>query len=130
MQGVEIHDLHPLGYLSFDLKDILQCLQADVVCRNWLCESVECVGESNQELEGLAQAGNAVAGEELIAIAGRTHQVIWGMFKGHLPYEQQTTLTIKAIDSSHWEVFGEQACLTKIQASFKDVRPARHGEDD
>ena len=130
MQGVEIHDLHPQGYLSFDLKHILQCLHADVVCRHWLCESVECLGESAQELEGLAQSGNTVAGEEFIAIATRTHQVIWGTFKGRLPHEQQSTLTIKAIDSSQWEVFGEQACLTKIQATFKDVRPARYAEDD
>jgi hypothetical protein len=87
MQGVEIHDLHPLGYLSFDLKDILQCLRADVVCRRWLCESVECVGESSQELESLAQVGNDVVGEELIAIAARTHQVIWFIegFRGRLP---------------------------------------------
>lgn len=130
MQGVEIRDLHPLGYLSFDLKDILQCLRADVVCRHWLCEGVECSGEAAQELEGLALVGNTVTGEDLIAIAARTHQVIWGTFKGQLPRELQSTLTINAIDSTLWEVFGEQACLNKIHATFKDVRPARYSEDD
>lgn len=130
MNGVEIRDLHPNGYLSFDLKDILRCLHTDVIQRLWRADSVECTGEASQPLERLAEAESPISAEELIDIASRTDQVIWGTFKGHLPGESVSSLTIKAIDSSLWEVFGDSTCLTKIQTHFRDVRPACYNENE
>ena len=51
MNGVEIHDEDPNGWLAFDLKHILDCLRSEVVLRTWRIEGIECSGEAARELE-------------------------------------------------------------------------------
>jgi hypothetical protein len=124
MPGVEIHDKHPRGFLAFDLKEILRCLGHDALDRAWRCVNLECTGEAMEELEALEQSGAAVSGERLLALAERTNQVIWGDFLGRRSGEAADTLRIHAIDGTVWEVFGDDDCLGKVRATFKDVRTA------
>jgi hypothetical protein len=124
MLGLEIHDMDHRGGLAFDLKDILGCLGTDATGRAWRCEYLEATGESMQVLETFERSGTLVDGELLLALAERTNQVIWGDFFGRRPGEATDSLRIHAIDSTLWEVFGDDVCLAKIRAKFKDVRPA------
>ncbi|HEX6591898.1 MAG TPA: hypothetical protein VF050_07855, partial [Moraxellaceae bacterium] len=54
------------------------------------------------------------------------NQIIWGEFQGRLPGSQSADLVIKAIDSTLWEVFAEDACLDRIRKAFRDVRPTAY----
>jgi len=125
MTGIEIHDMHPLGYLAFDLKEILCCLGSEVTNRVWRCTGLEVTGEAMEEFEAAENTGERIDAETLASLAARTNQVIWGKFFGRHPQDNFDSLIICAIDSSFWEVFGNDACLDKIRACFTDVRPAR-----
>jgi hypothetical protein len=124
MRGVAIHDLHPRGFLAFDLKDILRCLGKNALERTWTIAGIECTGEATEEFEALERSNASVEGSSLASLADRTNQVIWGDFRGRYPGEATESLLIKAIDSTVWEVFGDDDCLGKIRTAFKDVRPA------
>jgi hypothetical protein len=123
MNGVEIHDMHPRGYLAFDLKEILVCLKEDALAREWSTASVESTGSAAVALESL-EDGAPVSGERLLDLSTGVIQIIWGVFSGRIPGEATDSLVIKAIDSTFWEVFGSPAHLAGIQACFHDVRPA------
>jgi hypothetical protein len=116
--------MHPRGFLAFDLKDILRCLGDDATDRVWRCANLEVTGEAMQELEALERTSANITGDQLLALAERTNQVIWGDFLGRRVSEKEGSIRIRAIDSSFWEVFGDNACLEKVRATFRDVRPA------
>lgn len=124
MDGIEIHDVHPRGYLAFDLKEILGCLRQEVLERTWECRGIESTGETADTLEALENNAARVSGQKLVELAEQINQVIWGNFSGRLSSEVTDSLVIKAIDSSLWEVFGSRACLEKVRHAFCDVRPA------
>jgi len=126
MNGVEIHDCHRRGYLAFDLKDILRALGQDAKERVWRVEQLECTGEATPELEQIEAASTAVTGEELLALAERTNQIIEGTFLGRLTSENRDSLRIHAVDSTLWEVFGDERCLSHIRDSFLYVRAAKY----
>jgi hypothetical protein len=100
MNGVEIRDVHPRGFLAFDLKDILSCLSDEAVQRVWTRSSVESTGEVAKELEDLSDGDGSIAGSDLMVLAGRIAQVIWGDFYGSLPGDNSPSLIVKAIDST------------------------------
>jgi hypothetical protein len=126
MHGVEIHDRHPRGYLAFDLKEIIECLREEVLAREWRVEGVESTGTRSDELESLEGSNCTISGLHLYALTEGINQIIWGTFSGKLPTEAADSLIIKAIDSTLWEVFACSASLAKVQASFRDVRPAQY----
>jgi hypothetical protein len=129
MRGVELRDMHPRGYLAFDLKDILQCLGDDVLTRTWRCTHLECTGEATRELEEIETGRVEVSGARLLELALRTNQVVWGDFLGRKPNELNLSLILRAIDSSLWEVFGNEDCLRKLSHSFRDVHPTDASAD-
>jgi len=129
MRGVELRDMHPRGYLTFDLKEILQCLRDDVFARTWRCAYLECTGAAPRELEAIQTGQVEVSGARLLALAMRTSQVIGGDFLGRRPDEPKPSLVLRAIDSTLWEVFADDDCLRKLSHSFEDVRPTDASAD-
>lgn len=129
MHGVEIHDMHPSGYLALDLRDIVECLGSAAEERVWTCKWVECTGEATPELTALSDSGESFAGHRLAALARRVDQVIDGDFLGTQPGETTPTLVIRAVDSSWWEVHGDELCIERIGRRFTDVRPARYAAE-
>ncbi|MEQ9490537.1 MAG: hypothetical protein RIM72_16250 [Alphaproteobacteria bacterium] len=123
MNGVEIRDKDPRGFLSFDLEQILECLGDAALRRVWRCTHLECSGEGADALELASEAIDPVDGERLLQLARSVLQVIDGEFAGYLPGQLHVSLRISAIDSSLWEVFGDDVTLNRIRAAFKDVRP-------
>ena len=121
--------MHPRGDLSFDLKEILQCLRDDTLARTWRCANLECTGDAAAELGAIETGKVEVTGERLLELASRTHQVVWGDFFGRRPGEPKPSLTIRAIDSTVWEVFADEDSFQKLRNAFKDIRFIDSSED-
>jgi hypothetical protein len=128
MQGVEVHDKDSQGCLAFDLREILLCLGDDATDRVWHCENLWVTGEAFQEFEFVEKAATEIEGSRLLSLAERTAQVIDGDFLGRRRGEKGVSIRIRAVDSSFWEVIGDEACLDKLRAGFRDVRPAPRRE--
>jgi len=78
-----------------------------------------------QGLHALDGSGTRVTWAALLALADDVHQTVWGEFRAFHPGALEPHVTIRAIDSSYFEV--ESADVDVIQAirmQFKDVRRA------
>ena len=89
-------------------------------------EWFEATGEGGEQLEALAQTDAPLAGHDLMKLAGKTRQVIWGEFVASLPAEPAARwMTIRAIDSTFYEVeTDDEAALAKIRSTYRDIRVA------
>ena len=123
-----IYDQDGLG-LSFDLRDVLRVLAPPSLAATWTVRtpdesSFEAMGAGGARLERWAEVSAQVRGEELLAVADDTLQVIWGDFAGALPDElNREWLIVRAVDSSFFEVeTSDEAAIAAIKSSFKDVR--------
>lgn len=128
MTTLTIHDLDG-GALAFDLRDVIRVLAPQSLAATWTITSpdeaeFEATGVGGLRLERLAEASVRIAGEELLAIADNTVQVIWGDFVGALPDDpHREWLTIRAFDSSFYEVETSDAdAIGKLKSRFSDVR--------
>jgi hypothetical protein len=114
--------------LAFDLIDFLRVLAPRSLQANWTVSSFEdefeATGEGAARLEELAENGGSITGDELLALAENTWQVIWGEFVGVLPDGSgQPLITIRAVDSSYYEIItSEEETAATIKAHFNDVR--------
>lgn len=134
MKVLEIHDMKPSGnFLAVDLRHILDVLGDAASQSFWrVCKPevwnddffVEATGEGAKDLEQLAETGVRIPGLELLEIAHRTHQVIWGLFAGYeMPAAGKPWIFIYAVDSSRYEVHTDsEVALGIIQECFNDVR--------
>jgi L-alanine-DL-glutamate epimerase-like enolase superfamily enzyme len=86
----------------------------------------ECTGDGIDELDEIERESRAISGTRLCDLAGRITQVIWGEFYGRQLHEKNATLIVKAIDSTLWEVFGDEKCLSLVRAKFSAVKPAAY----
>lgn len=135
MSVIRIHDLKD-GILSVDLYRILNLLRPRSTKAHWTVSTVRAVhteqewfdatGDGGEALNAVANKGLSLSGRELSEIAQRTVQVIWGEFTAALPHALYTPwITIRAIDSSFYEVItSDESVLKIIVSAFKDVRPA------
>jgi hypothetical protein len=80
-------------------------------------------GDGDNALNALADTGRRMSGQEFLAIAERTSQVIWGVFRGYHSGADAPWVTLQAVDSTFWR------CETKdvqtrqaLMGAFKDVR--------
>ena len=125
MSGIRIRDLTE-GFLAFDLIDLLEILGDSVVASSWRCSVEECISADNARpnLEDAYNAGERLAGMELLALARETRQVIDGTFEAFHPGEDAAWITLSAVDSSYWEVFtADWFQLSRFEAHFRDVEP-------
>jgi diaminopimelate decarboxylase len=72
----------------------------------------------------LAQKDARISGAVLADLAKKAKHVIWGQFTALSPALDQEWVTIRAIDSSFYEVTTPDANVQdKIKSFFRDVRP-------
>jgi hypothetical protein len=126
MNGLRIADLAEGGHLAFDLKEILAAIGPAVSTSRWLCTDLWCIpfGEpDDQALEACYRTGSFIGGEELVELAAQTRQVVDGTFRAFRESAEQPWLILRAVDSSFWEVFSDDAAtLDKLRVRFQDVR--------
>jgi hypothetical protein len=124
------------------LRDLIDLLAPRSLEANWIVSPVsvgyrslgrtfdqfEIVGPGQageDQLEILAASGVAVTGVILSKCAHETQQVIWGQFVATLPEQIDAWVTIRAIDSTFYEVTtSDEDVLAKIRSAYQDVRDA------
>jgi hypothetical protein len=148
MDGIEIHDTHPQGVLTFDLRDILDAIGPDALTLYWWCHKVEALGgpgpagDAYRLLTSDGAPKRPVHGRELRHAAQHIVQILDGTFRGFpQPFQvggelagddansgrpvSAPEITIVAFDSSHWEVYGAAKVLSRVRHRFLDVREVR-----
>jgi hypothetical protein len=133
MATLWIHDLEDRS-LAFDLIDLLNLLAPKSRTARWVVSTVKSIDPNEEWFEAQGEAGeilgnfsdvNAeISGVELIELARKSHQVIWGEFSGLAdPRSQDIWIVIRAMDSSFYEVVTDDIeAIQKIQFHFRDVR--------
>ncbi len=82
-------------------------------------------GEGAGQLEEYSRNKSPLNGKLLVELAKATVQIIWGEFAAVLPGQDSIWLTIRAIDSTFYEVTtSDPTVLDRISSTYKDVRLA------
>lgn len=124
MRGVTILGRDPsAGPLSFDLRDILSVLGSEAERSTWSVRAVECIGgDAAAALHHASDACILLAGDRLVELARHVGQVIDGEFSARLPNDEATWITIRAVDSSAFDVETDREdVLTALRAKFDRV---------
>lgn len=123
-----IKDKAAVGYLAFDLREVLASLGPDALAWMWTVSdadggTLEAVGEGLSELGALARTEDRVSGSRLSQIAGSIEQVIWGEFRAYRdPQSAEPLVRVVAFDGSFFEVHSEdEALIERVRSSFKDT---------
>lgn len=123
MRGIQIQDRDERGMLSFDLADILNAIGNQAAAIQWTCRHVECAGHSAPKLEALADNEKSITNAELQTLASGISQTIDGEFVGKAE-DETVHLVILAIDSTYWEVFGDESVIGELEKTFQRTSPA------
>ena len=121
MKGVTILDRDSSsGVLSFDLRDILPLVGEDCRRSTWTVRDVECLGgDAAAALHDASDACRSLAGSKLIELAREVEQIVDGEFSGRLPNEEADWITIRAVDSSAFDVQTDrEEILVALKAKF------------
>ncbi len=133
MATLRIYDIES-HILALDLRDLLRLLAPRSLHANRTVSTVksskpghewfEATGEGGAQLEMLAQDDTRLSGSDLVSLAEKTRQVIWGEFIGSLPdVSGGSWVTIRAVDSTFYEIeTDDETVLNKIRSTYKDVR--------
>jgi hypothetical protein len=139
MATVRIYDYAENGGLALDLRDLLTLLGSRAIQAIWTVSPVKlyyptlksfeedfmAIGQGSDQLEEHARNRSSVSGKILVELAKATRQVIWGEFAAVLPRQDVVWVTIRAIDSTFYEVTTtDEVVLSKIKSTYKDVRVA------
>lgn len=113
--------------LAFDLRDLLRLLAPLSLEAEWRVspfeDEFEATGEGAMRLEELADNGGLITGNELLALAENTWQVIWGQFVGVLSGgSEKPWITIRAVDSSFYEIISSEETAATLKMHFNDIR--------
>lgn len=136
MFQLPIEDAVPAGkwpggeILACDLRHILRAIGSDALGWIWFVNGVLAVdeplmatGEGADGLEDLERSGERVSGSQLLEIAERTHQVIWGEFRAYRDDgEPEPWMRMIAFDSSRYEVWCEdEETLRRVAFAFTNT---------
>ncbi|MGX0967835.1 hypothetical protein AB7M63_008284 [Bradyrhizobium japonicum] len=128
--------------LAPDLRDLLDLLGPRSLQATWTLSPVklyrpeldaydECFmiaeprGDEWGRLDELARTKSSISGADLTELANAVDQVIWGEFTAVLRGQDAIWVTIRAIDSTFYEVTTtDDTVLNQIKSTFKDVRAA------
>jgi hypothetical protein len=139
MATIRICDCRDGGVLALDLRDLLDLLGPRAQQAVWTVSKVKlyypelndfreefmATGRGAGQLNVLARNRSSVGGRVLTELANATWQIVWGQFVATLPQQEAVWITIRAIDSSFYEVTTtDEVVLNKVKATFKDVRVA------
>ncbi len=133
MATLRIYDLEDRWVLTVDLARLLVLLVPRSLQAEWTVNPVrsdsqdlfEASGAGGEELEALAAKHAVVSGAGLSTLAMNSPQIVWGEFVARLPGETSSWLTLRAIDSTFYQVETEDdAVLAKIRSTYNDVRDA------
>jgi len=130
--AVSIHDMHPSGFLSFDLGSIIECLED----RNdflWIPVAFECEGEEVPSLvpqdttQFLAALGRSDQTIDATVIGVERHSlsaIDLGAATDLLQFPTSAAqLAILAVDSSYFDVLTKNPChIEQVARRFTDVR--------
>ena len=125
MSGVTIVDTDPgTNVLNFDLHDILVVLGEEAVRSTWTVEGVESIGgEAARALNEASDQSALLDGPQLIRLARDVEQIIDGEFTGYLPNSRSSWISIRAVDSSAYDVVTEREdVLRSLRAKFASVQ--------
>ena len=128
MPILRIRDVDPRRrVLAFDLKDILAALQPHAGNAMWEVddcdEPFEATGENAATVEALVGTAVRVPGDSLVSLAQGIIQVIWGEFRSFRASETSPWVTVRAIDSSWYEVETDDPdVLAVIREKFNEVQ--------
>jgi hypothetical protein len=129
MGGIAIHDLEN-GGLTFDLRDILTALGPPALASEWRVRADAFSYTADVDVpifESRRQTSAWIDGVAFAEAAQAVIQVIEGVFEGRRPGDTVPWLTLRAVDSSWWEVYSDDPSpLEALKRTFKDVRPARY----
>lgn len=130
MKAIELWDIN--GGVFLTLRQVLASDAAQFGSSTWEVASYVYPngdeyfwlgGDGDDALDSLVDTGRRLSGQEFLAIAERTSQVIWGVFRGYHSGVDVPWVTLQAIDSTFWR------CETKdihtrqvLMRAFKDVR--------
>lgn len=138
MATLRIHDSNGPA-LAVDLRHLIDLLAPRSLQATWTVSPVTfhfpshdltekelmATGQGSDLLEELARTGSSVSGAAMSELAHATRQVIWGEFAATLPRQDVAWVTIRAIDSSFYEVTTtDEAVLNKVKSTYQDVRVA------
>src|SRR5438128_988190 len=109
--------------LTADLVDILRLLGPSATKSEWQISGVECAGGvAAEDLHRLADRPDRVPGGDLLSLAAGITQVIDGMFAGYRKGEARPRITIRAVDSSAFDVQSDdQEALARLKQHFRNV---------
>ena len=137
MRGVRIEDgtrndptasLPPgtAGCLDFDLAEVLEALGTRAAQSYWRAEHLDCFGDGYAEFVALCEAGALIPGAQLRRLADTIVQVIDGDFTGTEPEAEGPWIIVKAVDSSWWEVWTDDAgAFASLRQRFRAVADIR-----
>ena len=125
MHAVTIHDAitrDGVQLLGFDLRDILSVARERVGASTWVCDHVECIGRTSDDVHAASESGVELPGSRLLALAEGIDQTIDGDFSGYLSSNRPWCI-IRAIDGSEFVVItDDMTFVSELRRRFADVR--------
>jgi hypothetical protein len=105
-------------FLASDLQSLITALGEQALTSQWLCTSVECYGQSADELHTLSDQQLLVDGRELLRIVENIYSIVDGYFKAFQIGEATPWLVVRAVDGIIYNYGSSQ----HIPPYFKPIR--------
>jgi hypothetical protein len=104
------------------LRDILRAAHERVSASTWICDHVECIGRTSDDVHGASDSGADLPGSRLLELADGIDQTIDGAFSAYLSSDRPWCV-IRAIDGSEFVVItDDMTFLAELRRRFADVR--------
>lgn len=125
MEGIVIKDQIPDGSsLSFDLHDVILAIEDELLSSQWECSSVECLGNSSEDLHRFSDKELFVSTDQLLTISSGIYQTIEGKFEAFRQNHpgESPWVVIEIRDGAYFIVWSsEQKILAKLRSRFTQV---------
>ena len=141
---IELMDIDPLGFLAFDLQEVLEAIEPEGRHLSWSIRELEATAFADvldrpiNEFERLAAnspSGLAISWDELVALSRGLKQTINGTFVGTRVADSTGGLSdeknrfdsdkviIHAIDGTLWEVHTRQSSIVeRFKNKFRRIK--------